>query len=62
MIILLFSKSLFLRIVIPMEITNPLHKGIVIPIKNEGNTIPEGNDKIFLKKSFFIFIFSNFFF
>ena len=34
MIILLFVKGLlFLEIVIPIGITNPLHIGIVIPLK-----------------------------
>jgi hypothetical protein len=33
--ILLFGKSLFLRIVIPMGIINPLHIGIAIPFQWE---------------------------
>jgi hypothetical protein len=38
MLILLFGKGLFLGIVISMGITNPLHIGIVIPLKNERNS------------------------
>ena len=38
MIILLFGNGLFLRIVIPIRITNPLHTGIVMPLKNKRNS------------------------
>jgi hypothetical protein len=37
-VIPLFGNGLFIRITIPMEITNPLHIGITIPLKNERNS------------------------
>ena len=46
----LFGKGIFLGIVIPMGMTNPIHKGITIPLKNEWNNYSLWNGIDFPKK------------
>jgi hypothetical protein len=47
----LFGRDIFLEIVIPMEIANLIHIGIVIPLKNEWNSYYLWNGIDFPKKN-----------
>jgi hypothetical protein len=56
-VILLFGRSLFLEIIIPMGMTNPIHTGITIPLKTKWNSYSLWNGIDFPKKLFIIFYF-----
>jgi hypothetical protein len=52
-VILLFGKGIFLGIVIPIGITNPLHTRIAIPLKNERNSHSGKKGQLLPKKPIF---------
>jgi hypothetical protein len=54
----LFGMGIFLGIVILIGITNPIHTGITIPLKNEWNNYSLWYGMNFTKKLFIIFYFS----